>query len=108
MVGRRSRRQGRRRSRPSGPPVRRRHPPARPGVRRIPRYKLRLFVTAQTAAATPDAAAAARRARAGVLYAGGAFFIWGIVPLYFTALHAVSPLEIICHRIVWSVAFLVG
>jgi chloramphenicol-sensitive protein RarD len=58
------------------------------------------------AVAVPDAAAASRRARVGILYAGGAFFIWGIVPLYFTALQRVSPLEIIAHRVIWSVAFL--
>jgi chloramphenicol-sensitive protein RarD len=46
------------------------------------------------------------RARAGVLYAGGAFFIWGIVPLYFTRLRNVSPFEIIAHRVIWSVVFL--
>jgi chloramphenicol-sensitive protein RarD len=65
-------------------------------------------VSAQPAVTNDAAAAAARRARAGVLYAGGAFFIWGIVPLYFTALHGVGPLEIIAHRVVWSVLFLVG
>ncbi|HEY0714112.1 MAG TPA: EamA family transporter RarD [Polyangia bacterium] len=46
------------------------------------------------------------RARAGVLYAGGAFFIWGIVPLYFAKLRAVSPFEVIAHRVIWSVLFL--
>ncbi len=48
------------------------------------------------------------RARAGVLYALAAFLIWGVVPLYFTAVREVAPLEIIAHRIVWSVVFLVG
>jgi chloramphenicol-sensitive protein RarD len=50
--------------------------------------------------------AAAARSRAGVLYAGSAFFIWGIVPLYFKALGPVPALEIIAHRIVWSTVFL--
>jgi chloramphenicol-sensitive protein RarD len=45
------------------------------------------------------------RARAGVLYAGTAFFIWGVVPLYFRALRAVSPYEIIAHRVLWSAVF---
>ena len=52
--------------------------------------------------------AAEARARAGVLYAGGAFFIWGMVPLYFSALHGVSALEIIAHRVLWSAVFLAG
>jgi chloramphenicol-sensitive protein RarD len=46
------------------------------------------------------------RARAGVLYAGTAFFIWGVVPLYFRALRAVSPYEIIAHRVLWSALLL--
>jgi chloramphenicol-sensitive protein RarD len=46
------------------------------------------------------------RSRSGVFYAGGAFFIWGIVPLYFSALRAVSPYEIIAHRVLWSMLFL--
>jgi chloramphenicol-sensitive protein RarD len=68
----------------------------------------------QAAAAGGDAAlatgrAAARsRARSGLLYAGSAFFIWGIVPVYFARLRAVSALEIIAHRLVWSTVFLAG
>jgi chloramphenicol-sensitive protein RarD len=49
---------------------------------------------------------ASGRATAGVLLGAGAFFIWGVVPLYFKALPGVSPLEIIAHRVLWSVAFL--
>jgi chloramphenicol-sensitive protein RarD len=48
------------------------------------------------------------RTRAGVLYAGTAFFIWGLVPLYFALLRRVPALEIIAHRIVWSTVFLAG
>ncbi|MES2355061.1 MAG: EamA family transporter RarD [Pseudomonadota bacterium] len=44
--------------------------------------------------------------RSGVLYAAGAFFIWGAVPIYFKALRSVSPFEVISHRVVWSVLFL--
>jgi chloramphenicol-sensitive protein RarD len=62
--------------------------------------------TTQTSAATQ--APAADRAAAGVLFTGGAFFIWGVVPLYFRALRAVSAFEIIAHRVLWSVLFLVG
>lgn len=35
----------------------------------------------------------------------GAFCMWGLLPVYWKALEGVPPLEIICHRIVWSVAF---
>ena len=44
----------------------------------------------------------------GVIYAGLAFLIWGLSPAYWKALGAVSALEIIMHRIVWSFIFLVG
>ncbi|WP_374497092.1 EamA family transporter RarD [Vogesella indigofera] len=41
----------------------------------------------------------------GVLYAVGAFFIWGLFPLYWKPLHDVPALQILCHRIVWSAVF---
>jgi chloramphenicol-sensitive protein RarD len=63
--------------------------------------------TAGAAAAGEMAPRAQDRSRAGVLYAGGAFFIWGMVPLYFSALGAVSAYEIIAHRVLWSALFLV-
>jgi chloramphenicol-sensitive protein RarD len=44
----------------------------------------------------------------GVIYAGVAFLIWGLSPAYWKALGAVSALEIIMHRVVWSFIFLVG
>ncbi|MFP4391281.1 MAG: EamA family transporter RarD [Desulfohalobiaceae bacterium] len=40
------------------------------------------------------------------LFAGtGAFFIWGVLPVYWKALGAVPAAEILCHRIVWSFVF---
>ncbi|MBF0363522.1 MAG: EamA family transporter RarD [Oligoflexia bacterium] len=38
----------------------------------------------------------------GHLCALGSFLIWGVFPLYWKMLATVSPLEIICHRIIWS------
>jgi chloramphenicol-sensitive protein RarD len=58
------------------------------------------------AARPPERSPEATRARAGVLYAGSAFFIWGLVPLYFSALRGVTALEIIAHRVLWSAVFL--
>lgn len=46
--------------------------------------------------------------RAGLLYGLSAYLAWGLLPLYFRALHEVPPLEILAHRIVWSVALLAG
>lgn len=41
------------------------------------------------------------------LQALSAFVLWGIFPLYWKLLKHVDPLEIICHRILWSLATLV-
>lgn len=42
----------------------------------------------------------------GLLYGLAAYGLWGLAPLYFTALRAVAPLELLAHRIVWSVLLL--
>jgi chloramphenicol-sensitive protein RarD len=42
----------------------------------------------------------------GVRYAIGAYLVWGLLPIYFKVLEPVPPLEILSHRIVWSVALL--
>ena len=42
----------------------------------------------------------------GILYAALAFLCWGLFPLYFHALDEVPPLQILAHRMVWSLAFL--
>lgn len=44
--------------------------------------------------------------RNGILCAGLAFFLWGIFPLYFHALKEIPAIQIMGHRIVWSVLFL--
>ena len=38
----------------------------------------------------------------GLLAGLGAFTLWGLLPLYWKALSTAIPLEILCHRIVWS------
>jgi chloramphenicol-sensitive protein RarD len=45
--------------------------------------------------------------RLGITYALLAYGIWGVLPLYLKALHAVTPAEVVAHRIVWSAALLV-
>jgi chloramphenicol-sensitive protein RarD len=42
----------------------------------------------------------------GILSAALAFFLWGLFPLYFHALQAVPPLQILAHRMLWSLLFL--
>ncbi|WP_223671064.1 EamA family transporter RarD [Kangiella shandongensis] len=41
--------------------------------------------------------------KAGYIFALGAFMIWGLAPIYFKAVQEVSPLEILAHRVAWSV-----
>jgi chloramphenicol-sensitive protein RarD len=41
----------------------------------------------------------------GVVYAAGAYIIWGLLPLYWKALDDVPAGQILAHRIVWSLAF---
>jgi chloramphenicol-sensitive protein RarD len=44
--------------------------------------------------------------KAGVLFALAAYSMWGIAPIYFKLLTSVPALEIVMHRIVWSVLVL--
>jgi chloramphenicol-sensitive protein RarD len=43
-----------------------------------------------------------RDSKQGFLYAGGAYFIWSILPLYMKLLDHVPAWEIVPHRILWS------
>jgi chloramphenicol-sensitive protein RarD len=49
-----------------------------------------------------------RETISGVLYAGGAFLIWGLSPVYWKAMLRVPALEIVTHRVVWSFIFLMA
>lgn len=51
---------------------------------------------------------APRPERIGVAAALGAYLFWGMVPVYFKMIHAVPALEIIAHRILWSIPLLAG
>ncbi|MEZ5559077.1 MAG: EamA family transporter RarD [Pseudomonadales bacterium] len=46
--------------------------------------------------------------RAGVWFALAAYLFWGFAPIYFKLLDFATPLEIIAHRVVWSVVVLLG
>jgi chloramphenicol-sensitive protein RarD len=50
--------------------------------------------------------AAARKARAGFFYGLAAYGLWGIMPIYFKWLKAVPSIDIVAHRIVWSLVAL--
>jgi chloramphenicol-sensitive protein RarD len=42
----------------------------------------------------------------GVIYTVLAFFLWGIFPIYWKLLNTVPALEILAHRILWSLIFI--
>ena len=46
--------------------------------------------------------------RRGIIAALGAYLFWGLSPIYFKLLQHVPPLEIISHRILWSIPLLAG
>jgi chloramphenicol-sensitive protein RarD len=43
--------------------------------------------------------------RLGLLLGIGAYAMWGLFPLYFKLLSAASPLEVLAHRVLWSLVF---
>jgi chloramphenicol-sensitive protein RarD len=45
------------------------------------------------------------RATRGFLYALGAYFLWGLFPVYWKQLAAVPPLALLAHRVFWSFLF---
>src|SRR5262249_18120276 len=49
-----------------------------------------------------------RTDRAGLAYGIAAYGCWGLLPIYLKAVRAVPVLEVLCHRIVWAVAFLLA
>lgn len=48
-----------------------------------------------------------RESLAGAFYATAAFFIWGVSPVYWKAIGRVPAVEIIAHRVAWSLGLLV-
>jgi chloramphenicol-sensitive protein RarD len=44
----------------------------------------------------------------GVLYAAVAYTCWGLFPAFFKQLGHVNPLEVVMHRMLWSLVFLMG
>jgi chloramphenicol-sensitive protein RarD len=57
--------------------------------------------------ATASEQPASSRARAGFFYGLAAYGLWGVLPVYFKWLQAVPPVDIVAHRIVWSLIVLV-
>jgi chloramphenicol-sensitive protein RarD len=44
--------------------------------------------------------------KTGILYAGGAYLLWGFLPLYWKLLDDIPSAEILAHRVFWSFIFM--
>lgn len=44
----------------------------------------------------------------GILYAVGAYLLWGFIPVYFKLLNGVPAAQIMTHRVVWSFVFVLA
>lgn len=44
----------------------------------------------------------------GTLTAIGAYTLWGLVPLYWPLLDPAQPIEVLAHRVVWTLVFVTG
>lgn len=42
----------------------------------------------------------------GFWFGVGAYGLWGVLPIYFKAIDEVGPIDIVAHRVLWSVPFL--
>ncbi len=64
-------------------------------------------MTDQSVPQKPDNLSASQKTRTtqGVSAALGAFLIWGLFPLFFKAFGDIPAMEIMAHRIVWSMVF---
>jgi chloramphenicol-sensitive protein RarD len=47
-----------------------------------------------------------REIRRGVAFGVAAYGLWGVLPIYFKAIAAVAAVDIVAHRILWSLPFL--
>lgn len=47
----------------------------------------------------------ARPDRTGIVYAASAYIIWGIIPIFWKQITEADAVEIVAHRIVWTLAF---
>ncbi|MDB5051366.1 MAG: hypothetical protein JWO30_4437 [Fibrobacteres bacterium] len=49
-----------------------------------------------------DPSAKKPESRSGVLYALAAYTLWGLLPIYWKALHGIPLGEVLAHRVIWS------
>ena len=56
--------------------------------------------------APPAAAERDREVRRGFALGVAAYFLWGVLPIYFKAIAEVAAIDIVAHRVLWSLPFL--
>jgi chloramphenicol-sensitive protein RarD len=61
-------------------------------------------VTTGAATVSPPRAADTPSPR-GLVYGAGAYFLWGLFPVYWPLLEPASAVEVLAHRVVWSLLF---
>lgn len=66
------------------------------------------LTTVESAADAERGNAERATARAGLLYSLAAYCWWGLIPLFFKLLDAVPPAQVLSHRIIWSLVFLLA
>jgi chloramphenicol-sensitive protein RarD len=54
----------------------------------------------------PHASDATRDTRRGFAFGIAAYGLWGVLPIYFKAIAAVAAVDIVAHRVLWSLPFL--
>ena len=55
---------------------------------------------------SPSTKAAAHHERGGFALGLGAYALWGVLPIYFKAIGHVAAVDIVAHRVLWSLPFL--
>ncbi|MFE3837044.1 EamA family transporter RarD [Pseudogemmobacter sonorensis] len=69
-------------------------------------YEGPAFESAQSESARSESARS--ESRTGFFYALGAYLLWGLLPVYMKALSHVAPVEVVAHRVIWSVPVALG
>src|SRR6476646_6476096 len=50
--------------------------------------------------------ASSKHSRRGFIYGLSAYALWGVLPIYFKAIKAIPAIDIVAHRVLWSLPFL--
>lgn len=46
--------------------------------------------------------------RNGIFFAGAAYILWGLFPIYFKLLNSIAPAQVLMHRVLWSFLLLIA